>query len=141
MASCAARALENALAAFDAYTPELAQSIREDEERCDHYEDIIGTYLVQLSSRTMSQCESEEATELLKTIGDFERISDHAVNVLESAEELREKGLAFSGTAQEEYGVLAGAVREILHLAINALQPATARPPRRSSRSRRSSTN
>ena len=120
MASCAARALENALAAFDAYTPELAHSIREDEERCDHYEDIIGTYLVQLSSRTMSQCESEEATELLKTIGDFERISDHAVNVLESAEELREKGLAFSGTAQEEYGVLAGAVREILHLAINA---------------------
>ena len=120
MASCAARALENALAAFDAYTPELAQSIREDEERCDHYEDIIGTYLVQLSSRTMSQCESEEATELLKTIGDFERISDHAVNVLESAEELREKGLAFSGTAQEEYGVLAGAVREILHLAIDA---------------------
>ena len=120
MASCAARALENALAAFDAYTPEFAQSIREDEERCDHYEDIIGTYLVQLSSRTMSQCESEEATELLKTIGDFERISDHAVNVLESAEELREKGLAFSGTAQEEYGVLAGAVREILHLAINA---------------------
>jgi len=120
MASCAARALENALTAFDAYTPELAQSIREDEERCDHYEDIIGTYLVQLSSRTMSQCESEEATELLKTIGDFERISDHAVNVLESAEELREKGLAFSGMAQEEYGVLAGAVREILHLAINA---------------------
>ena len=120
MASCAARALENALTAFDAYTPELAQSIREDEERCDHYEDIIGTYLVQLSSRTMSQCESEEATELLKTIGDFERISDHAVNVLESAEELREKGLAFSGTAQEEYGVLAGAVREILQLAINA---------------------
>ena len=120
MASCAARALENALTAFDAYTPELAQSIREDEEHCDHYEDIIGTYLVQLSSRTMSQCESEEATELLKTIGDFERISDHAVNVLESAEELREKGLAFSGMAQEEYGVLAGAVREILHLAINA---------------------
>ena len=120
MASCAARALENALTAFDAYTPQLAQSIREDEERCDHYEDIIGTYLIQLSSRTMSQCESEEATELLKTIGDFERISDHAVNVLESAEELREKGLAFSGTAQEEYGVLAGAVREILHLAINA---------------------
>ena len=120
MASCAARALENALTAFDAYTPELAQSIREDEERCDHYEDIIGTYLVQLSSRTMSQCESEEATELLKTIGDFERISDHAVNVLKSAEELREKGLAFSGTAQEEYGVLVGAVREILHLAINA---------------------
>ena len=120
MAQCAVRALNNALRSFTEYTDTLARSIRDDEERCDHYEDIIGTYLVQLSSRTMSQCESEEATELLKTIGDFERISDHAVNVLESAEELREKGLAFSGTAQEEYGVLAGAVREILHLAINA---------------------
>ncbi len=72
--------------------PELARSIREeDEERCDHYEDIIGTYLVQLSSHSLSDSESQESTELLKTIGDFERISDHAVNVLESAEELQSK--------------------------------------------------
>ena len=99
---------------------ELAERIRRDEQRCDHYEDVLGTYLVKLSTQQMGAEESEEATELLKTIGDLERISDHAVNVLESAEELREKGLAFSGTAQEEYGVLAGAVREILHLAINA---------------------
>ena len=88
--------------------PELARSIREDEERCDHYEDIIGTYLVQLSSHSLSDSESQESTELLKTIGDFERISDHAVNVLESAEELQSKGLSFSPAAMAEYETLAG---------------------------------
>ena len=122
MASCAARALENALAAFDAYTPELAQSIREDEERCDHYEDIIGTYLVQLSSHSLSDGESQESTELLKTIGDFERISDHAVNVLESAEELQSKKLSFSPAAMAEYQTLARATRRILHLSLDSFR-------------------
>ena len=122
MAQCAVRALENALDAFTAYTPELARSIREDEERCDHYEDIIGTYLVQLSSHSLSDGESQESTELLKTIGDFERISDHAVNVLESAEELRTKGLTFSKTAQRELDVLSKAVRDILTLALRAFR-------------------
>ncbi len=117
MAVCAVRALENAMTAFDHYTPELAANIRKDEDRCDHYEDVIGTYLVKLSAQKMGSSESEEATELLKTIGDWERISDHAVNVLESAEELREKDLAFSGTAQAELNTLCDAIREILTLA------------------------
>ena len=82
MAQCAVRALNNALRSFTEYTDTLARSIRDDEERCDHYEDILGTYLVQLSARKMGVDESEEATELLKSIGDFERISDHAVNIL-----------------------------------------------------------
>ena len=120
MAVCAVRALENALTAFDHYTPELATNIRKDEDRCDHYEDVIGTYLVKLSAQKMGGSESEEATELLKTIGDWERISDHAVNVLESAEELREKELTFSGTAQAELNTLCDAIREILTLAQNA---------------------
>ena len=120
MAVCAVRALENALTAFDHYTPELATNIRKDEDRCDHYEDVIGTYLVKLSAQKMGGSESEEATELLKTIGDWERISDHAVNVLESAEELREKDLSFSGTAQAELNTLCDAIREILTLAQNA---------------------
>ena len=122
MAACAVRALENALTSLTGYTPELARSIREDEERCDHYEDIIGTYLVQLSSRSLSDSESQESTELLKTIGDFERISDHAVNVLESAEELRVKELTFSRAAQSELDVLSRAVREILTLALRAFR-------------------
>ena len=122
MAACAVRALENALTSLTGYTPELARSIREDEERCDHYEDIIGTYLVQLSSHSLSDSESQESTELLKTIGDFERISDHAVNVLESAEELQSKGLSFSPAAMAEYETLARAIREILHLSLDGFR-------------------
>ena len=120
MAQCAVRALNNALRSFTEYTDTLARSIRDDEERCDHYEDILGTYLVQLSARKMGVDESEEATELLKTIGDLERISDHAVNVLESAEELRSKGLTFSPQAARELTMLAAAIREILGLARRA---------------------
>ena len=122
MADCAAQALEQALYSFSAYTPELAAAIRQGEQRCDHYEDVLGTYLVKLSTRQMGAAESEEATELLKTIGDFERISDHAVNVLESAEELRTKGLTFSAEARGELEVLSGAVRETLTLALRAFR-------------------
>ena len=122
MADCAAQALEQALCSFSAYTPELAAAIRQGEQRCDHYEDVLGTYLVRLSTRQMGAAESEEATELLKTIGDFERISDHAVNVLESAEELRTKGLTFSAEARGELEVLSGAVRETLTLALRAFR-------------------
>lgn len=103
-------------------TVQMAQSIREDEERCDHYEDIIGTYLVQLSSHSLSDGESQESTELLKTIGDFERISDHAVNVLESAEELQSKKLSFSPAAMAEYQTLARATRRILHLSLDSFR-------------------
>ena len=120
MAECAVRALENALTTFTHYTPVLADSIRADEDRCDHYEDVIGTYLVKLSAQKMGEAESEEATELLKTIGDLERISDHAVNVLESAEELQAKGLSFSGSARAELITLSDAIREILSLAETA---------------------
>lgn len=122
MAACAAEALNRGLDAFSAYTPELAEGIRRDEKRCDRYEDALGTYLVRLSTQQMGAAESEEATELLKTIGDFERISDHAVNVLESAEELRTKGLTFSKTAQRELDVLSKAVRDILALALRAFR-------------------
>ena len=122
MAACAAEALNRGLDAFSAYTLELAEGIRRDEKRCDRYEDALGTYLVRLSTQQMGAAESEEATELLKTIGDFERISDHAVNVLESAEELRTKGLTFSKTAQRELDVLSKAVRDILALALRAFR-------------------
>ena len=105
MAACAVEALDSALGAFSDCTPERAERIRQEEKRCDHYEDVLGTYLVKLSNQQMGAAESEEATELLKTIGDLERISDHAVNVLESAEELRDKGLTFSGAAKEELAV------------------------------------
>ena len=122
MAACAVEALDSALGAFSDCAPERAERIRQEEKRCDHYEDVLGTYLVKLSTQQMGAAESEEATELLKTIGDFERISDHAVNVLESAEELRAKGLTFSRAAQSELDVLSRAVRDILQLALRAFR-------------------
>ena len=120
MARCAGEALHKALTTFENYSPELAESIRENESRCDRYEDELGTYLVRLSAQQLSDAESEEATELLKIIGDFERISDHAVNLLAASEELRSKGLGFSATAEKELKVLIGAVSEILNTAERA---------------------
>lgn len=120
MADRSVRALKNALLCVEKYSPALAQSIQEDESSCDHYEDVLGTYLVRLSAQKLGENESEEATELLKTIGDFERISDHAVNLLESAEEMREKKLAFSPAARAEFGTLSAAIDEILELSLDA---------------------
>ena len=120
MADRSVRALKNALLCTQKYSPALAQSIQQDESACDHYEDILGTYLVKLSTQKLGEGESEEATELLKTIGDFERISDHAVNLLESAEELREKKLTFSPAAQAEFLTLSAAIDEILELSLQA---------------------
>ena len=122
MARCAGEALHMALTTFEDYPPELAESIRENESRCDRYEDELGTYLVRLSAQQLSDAESEEATELLKIIGDFERISDHAVNLLGASEELRSKGLGFSATAEKELKVLIGAVSEILNTAERAFR-------------------
>ncbi|WP_446806459.1 Na/Pi cotransporter family protein [Hominenteromicrobium mulieris] len=120
MARCAGEALHMALTTFENYSPELTESIRENESRCDRYEDELGTYLVRLSAQQLSDAESEEATELLKIIGDFERISDHAVNLLAASEELRSKGLGFSAAAEKELKVLIGAVSEILNTAERA---------------------
>ena len=81
MAEHAVRALKDSLTAIDSCSPTLAERIRQDEELCDHYEDILSTYLVKLSAEQMGTAESEEAAALLKSIGDFERISDHCSNI------------------------------------------------------------
>lgn len=122
MAAISVRAMHNALLAFTNYSPELAQSVRNDEDTCDHYEDILGTYLVRLSAQKMGEPESEEATELLKSIGDFERISDHAVNVLRSAEELRDKKLSLSDNACRELEAFSKAINDILDLSLRAFE-------------------
>ncbi len=120
MAETSAAALQEALAALRSYSPELAASIREKEERTDHYEDILGTYLVNLSTRQISEGDSWEAAKLLKMIGDFERIADHAVNLLGSAEELRDKRLCFTDAARSELTVISAAVSDILDLSLTA---------------------
>jgi len=102
--------------AFEGYTPELAERIRQIEDDTDRYEDVLGTYLTKLSKSQVSEEDGATVTKLLKAIGDFERISDHAVNVLESVEELREKGIEFSAAAKVEFSMLCRATEEILTL-------------------------
>ena len=120
MALSAQSALTGSLSSLQRYTSALAQEIRDQEERSDHYEDILGTYLVKLSGQAISPEDSAEAGKLLRIIGDFERISDHGVNILRASEELREKKLSFSPQAQAELNVMAEAVTEVLHLAVTA---------------------
>ena len=102
--------------AIGEYTPELAERIKAIEDATDHYEDILGTYLTKLSQAPISDEDNATVTKLLKAIGDFERISDHAVNILESVEELREKEIEFSAAAKAELDVLVEATKEILEL-------------------------
>ena len=120
MANCAVTALKDSIAALSAYTPELAEQVRKAEDKTDHYEDILGTYLVKLSTRQISSSDSNEAAKLLKIIGDFERIADHAVGIIHSAEELTGKDMELSGSAKAELHVLSDAVSEILDLSLTA---------------------
>ena len=120
MAVCAFDAIRNAIAALGEYSEDKAALVRKGEDDADRYEDALGSYLVELSTHRISGSDSIEAAKLLKLIGDFERVSDHAVNIVESAEELQEKGIRFSEDAQQELTVLIGAIGEIMDLAQNA---------------------
>ncbi len=120
MAETSVMALKNALASLRSFSPELAASIREKEDKTDHYEDILGTYLVNLSARRISETDSREAAKLLKMLSDFERIADHAVNILESAEELQNKGLRLTAAAETELTTISAAVSDILDLSLQA---------------------
>ncbi len=121
MATAANNSIVGALNCLNNYTDSAAQEVREAEDLTDHYEDILGTYLVKLGSRQVGESNSAETTELLRLIGDIERIADHSVNILESAEELREKELKFSEKAKGELAVLVSATHEILNLTMSAI--------------------
>ena len=122
MAEISCKALYDSMSLFDNYDPKLAESVRSLEDKADNYEDALGAYLVKISASNMDERDSKQVTKLLHIIGDFERISDHAVNILESAEEMREKKIEFSKQAREEISVLRGAVNEILHLTESAFR-------------------
>ena len=120
MGLTAVRATRNAMKELKTHDDKRAESIREDEQTADRYEDELGTYLVKLSGCHLNEQDRVEAAELLHMIGDFERISDHAVNILESTEELRGKGITFTPTAMEEMKKMFGAVEEIMDLALTS---------------------
>ncbi len=120
MSRLGAQALREALAAWEDDTPQRVRTVKALEKKTDHYEDILGTYLIRLSERPISGEDSREAAKLLKLIGDFERVADHAVNLAQAAEELREKDLTFSREAMAEKQVLGAAVEEVLDRSIRA---------------------
>ena len=120
MAEKSEMAMDKALSLIHNFDPEVYEFVRKTESRIDVYEDRIGTYLVSLSSRSLSQADSREVSRLLHTIGDFERISDHAVDVAKSAKEMNDKQIRFSDDAYAELEVIASAVRNVLHMSIQS---------------------
>lgn len=120
MAQASTSALKDSLDMVRSYDSEVAQRIRDAESETDHLEDILGTYLVRLSAKRLSVDESVQTATYLKLIGDFERIADHAVNILESAEEKVDRSISFSEFAVKEFEIIAEAVTEILDLSYMA---------------------
>ena len=122
MAEMSTRPLISSISLLDNFDPKIAQEIRDAEDKVDAYEDALGSYLVKLSSKYMDEADSHEVTKLLHIIGDLERISDHSVNLVESAEELKDKGIVFSEYAVQELSVMCGAVIEIVTITENSFK-------------------
>ena len=100
------------------YDEKKAQKVKELEDMVDHYEDELGSYLVKINGHHMSPKDSQEVSILLHCIGDFERISDHSVNIMASAREMYEKKAEFSNKAQEELAIFTKAVTDTLETAV-----------------------
>lgn len=109
-----------ALQCMESYTPELDAEITKKEDEIDRFEDVIGSYLVKLSTHDLSERDSNEVSMLLHVIGDFERISDHAVNIMEVSKEMYEKNITFSEDAKEEIRIISAALEEILSLTMRS---------------------
>lgn len=121
MAGISTESMETACGLIWNYDEKTADKVRAWENVTDEYEDRLGTYLVRISEESILDTEKKEATKLLHMIGDIERISDHAVNLAESAEELADKKIGFSQAATRELGVLMEAVREINRLSYETI--------------------
>jgi len=120
MANKAKEGMQLAMQQIGKYSLIDDEKVVQMEDKVDQYEDKIGSYLVKLSATAMEERESLELTKLLHMIGDLERISDHSVNIVESAREMHEKQLNFSAGAMEELQSMISAVNEILDFAIDA---------------------
>lgn len=122
MATLTQSTLSDAINMLTEYDEATGKEIIENENRVDEYEDKIGTYLLQLNSQNLNDRDSKEISLLLHCIGDIERISDHAVNTLEAAEELYRKELKLSDRAMEELRIYISAITEIVSLAFDAFE-------------------
>ncbi len=122
MASIAHESITAALDSVHEYNEDKNALVYENENTLDKYEDSLGTYLIKISSKTLSEQDSHKISKMLHVIGDFERLGDHAVNLIKTAKELHEKNIAFSTQASEELSVLASAAEEILSITEAAYQ-------------------
>lgn len=120
MARAAEGNLKAAVKLMSDYSEEDRQRIEQTEELVDLYEDRLGTYLVRITARELDAKQNESVSKYLHTLSDFERISDHAMNIAEAAQEIHSKKLRFSEDARRELAVLTGAMLEILELAVSA---------------------
>lgn len=121
MAELSKRTIYDSLSLIEnGYDEKVALKIKDKEDSIDNYEDVLGSYLVKLSSKNLSLTDSKEVSKLLHCIGDFERIGDHAVNIYDVAHEMQQKKISFSPQAKEEISVMTAALREILDIAITA---------------------
>ena len=120
MARLTQKTLLMSISLLDKYDKETAQTVVDNENAIDIYEDKIGSYILQVASKNLSVEDSHIVSNLLHTIGDLERISDHAVNIKEAAEEMHEKKINFSHAAKKEVAIMINAVTEILDMAISS---------------------
>lgn len=122
MGMLAAEGIEISFDIIDNYDSKEIDKVKYLEDKTDKYEDIIGEYLVKLTGHRINEADALEATKLHKMIGDFERLSDHSVNITESVQELKDKNIKFSPQAEKELGILVSAVREIISITKKAFE-------------------
>ncbi len=120
MATITKEALLNAIKLFGSFDPALAEKIKADEILIDKYEDKLGTYLLKISNNELTEVTSHRVARMLHSIGDFERISDHALNICQLTEEMHQKKISFSRVALKELEVVASAVSEITEMTITS---------------------
>ena len=122
MSTVVKKALLDSLSVLNKYDKALAEKVEEDEGLADKFEDKLGTYLVKLSSNDITEKDSNNVSTMLHSIGNFERISDHAVEISKTSEELNEKKLNFSEDARREIAVAESALREIIEITFTAFE-------------------
>ena len=122
MSGIAMKTLINSVSLLNGYSQKLADEIKEDEQKLDDYEDKLGTFLVKISSQKLTDADSNTVSTLLHTIGDFERIGDHALNIVKVAKEISDKNISFSQQATNELAVATKAIKEILAITVQAFK-------------------
>ena len=121
MANLAGDSFRKAAKLLEDFSQEQFDEVDKLESLIDKYEDKTSTYLIRIAEHQMSVKDSRVVSELLHCIGDIERISDHALNIAEAAQEIYDKKINFSDKAKEDIAIISGATQEILDLAISAL--------------------